>query len=148
MTARLPWLLLFAMLAAPALAQERLGIVTEVATGDRIRFRTPDTWMNVVLAQIEAPALREPWGLVSRESLHTLCYNKVATLMETGTAPDGSTIGKLSCAGVRADEEQIRRGLARVEPPFTELNSVLRSAEEKARQRGLGIWAQETPRGR
>jgi endonuclease YncB( thermonuclease family) len=124
------------------LAQERFGVVTHVAAGDRLTLKTHDRTLDVVLAQIDAPHAGEPLAAASRESLEDICYGAAATLIETGTALDGATIGKVSCAGVRADEEQVRRGMARVRPTFLELNSILREAQQRAQVASLGIWRQ------
>ena len=134
--------LCIALVCTAAWPQEIRGVVSGVVSGDRVVLRTVDRTIDVKLAQIEAPPRDSLLGAASRRSLQELCYGKAATLMETGTALDGSTIGKLSCAGIRADEEQVRRGLTSITPRVAEFNSVLRNAQMTARNARRGLWAQ------
>lgn len=136
-----------AVACTPVYAQEIFGVVSAVHSGDRLVLSAVDRTIDVQLAQIAAPAHGVPLAAQSRESLADICYGKAATLMVTGTALNGDTIGKVSCGGVPANEEQVRRGMARVEQPYRELNSLLRDAEREAVDAAVGMW-REPVRGR
>jgi micrococcal nuclease len=146
MCALRPWMnravaaLVLAVSSGLATAQEQFGIVTAVRSGDRVVLSTAERTVDVVLAQIRAPSLNEALGLDSQLSLAEICFRKAATLIETGTAPDGSTIGKLSCGGVSAQEAQVIRGLARLKPSSDEIDSALQNAQSAARRAQVGIW--------
>lgn len=138
----LSYALAIALVHGTVLAQEIPGIVIDVPAGDRLVVDTADSRMAVTLAGIEAPRPSEPNGEASRKSLADLCYRQAATVMPTGTALDGNMRAEVSCAGVRADEAQLRRGMARLRPRL-EVDSALQHAEEMARRARLGIWAEE-----
>jgi micrococcal nuclease len=119
---------------------EVLGLVSAVMTGDRALLRAERQTIAVRLAGIEAPAPNEPFWEESRESLRALCLGRAATLVETGTALDGSVLGSLSCDGVQINEEQVKRGMARATEHAQQLDSVLRDAQRSARAQRLGMW--------
>jgi endonuclease YncB( thermonuclease family) len=124
-----------------AASSEILGVVVSVASGDRLVFDTGRERLRVTLARVTAPAGDTTVGARSRAALTQLCYGEAATLVITGTALDGATIGQVSCAGRDAAREQLRRGLARLNPPYEKLDSVLGTAELEARAEQTGIWA-------
>lgn len=147
---------IFLLLASP-LARAHLipgtvitGTVVAVRLGDELVLRGKnDQRLNVRIAEIIAPRSPRRLRLASQQSLSALCLGGVATLTATGTALDGSTIGKVSCGGIPAGEHQVRRGLARVRPRFAPIDKLLRDAENDARAAGAGLWsvAAATPAG-
>jgi endonuclease YncB( thermonuclease family) len=54
-------------------------------------------------------------------------------------------IGKVNCAGVDANAEQVRRGMAWVSASSTLPNSLLPEMEANARLRRIGLWAGDKP---
>jgi len=117
------------------------GVVVRVQSGDRLVLDTGRERFNITLAGISAPAMDTPLGARSRDALARLCHGEAATLVITGTALDGSRIGQVSCAGRDAAVEQLRRGLAKLNPPFSEIDSILSAAQHEARAEQAGIWA-------
>jgi endonuclease YncB( thermonuclease family) len=122
-----------------ATSAEIPGVVVSVQTGDRVVLYTGKQHLKVRLAEVTAPPAQSPLGARARESLAGLCHGEAATLIITGTAEDGVTVGQLSCGGRDIAAEQVRRGLAEVKKPF-DRDSLLRAAENDARAARAGMW--------
>lgn len=62
--------------------------------------------------RMDAPERKQPFGTRSRQWLAALCFNKEAQLETAGKDRNGRTIATVHCAGINANAEQIRQGLA------------------------------------
>jgi endonuclease YncB( thermonuclease family) len=141
-------LLLFASLAAvqAAAADTLAGKVIAVNDGDTlIVVDGAEKRHRVRLAQIDAPERKQAFGAASRRSLAEICLRKAATVEAVETDTYGRVIGKVTCAGVDANVEQVRRGMAWVVARNTLPNSPLPEMEANARLRAIGLWAGEKP---
>jgi endonuclease YncB( thermonuclease family) len=132
--------IVLAVACVGATSAEIPGVVVRVPAGDRVVLSTGNQHLNVELAQVTAPPVQTALGARARESLASLCYGQAATLVITGTAENGHTIGQLSCAGRDAAAEQVRRGLTEIKKPFDRVDSILRAAENGARAARAGMW--------
>jgi endonuclease YncB( thermonuclease family) len=139
--------LLASLAAVHAAAGEPIaGKVVAVGDGDSLTFVDhAGKKQRVRLAQIDAPEYKQPFGAASRKSLAGICLRKPATVEALETDTYGRVIGKVSCAGVDANVEQVRRGMAWVVARNTLPNSPLPEMEANARLRGLGLWAGDKP---
>ena len=136
--------LLAAVQAASAETIE--GRVVAVADGDSFTLVDKDRKRHRVrLAEVDAPELKQPFGAASRKSLAEICLKKPATLAVVETDAYKRVIGKLKCADIDANVEQVRRGMAWVRAGSILPNSPLPEMEANARLRGLGLWAGEKP---
>jgi endonuclease YncB( thermonuclease family) len=66
----------------------------------------------VRLERIDAPERGQPFGKRSRQSLSEICAGKAAHVGDRGNDSYGQTIGRVSCAGIDANSEQVRLGMA------------------------------------
>lgn len=131
--------------AAPIPGTVVTGIVIAVPMGDRLVLRSDDDQrIDVRIAEITVPRSPQRLRLASQQSLSALCLGEVATLTATGTALDGSTVGKVSCGGIPVAEHQVRRGLARAKPRSARLDTLLRDAQNDAQTAGAGLWGPAT----
>jgi endonuclease YncB( thermonuclease family) len=134
----------FIVLAAASVsgaAADIPGVIVRVPSGNNLVLYTGVRHLNVTLVKATAPAMQTPLGTRARDALARLCHGASATLVATGTAPDGSTLGQVSCAGRDAAEELVRLGLAKVNEPYAKFDSVLIAAEQDARAARAGVWA-------
>jgi len=152
LTPRLPrvrrfCVLLASLAAAHASAAEPIsGKVVAVGDGDSLTLvDSAGKKMRIRLAQIDAPEYKQAFGTASRKSLAAICLRKPATVEAVETDSYGRMIGKVNCAGVDANVEQVRRGMAWVVARNTLPNSPLPEMEANARLRGLGLWAGDKP---
>ena len=134
-------------LAHGAGAAELTGRVVSIADGDTLTVLVERKQVRVRLVDIDAPEKKQPFGTRSRQSLSEICGGKTAQVDVRGKDRYGRTLGRVSCAGVDANVEQVRRGMAwvyvRYAPKGSPLNAVQREA--KAAQRGLWQDARPVP---
>lgn len=136
------WLLLpLLLLAQHAQAETLSGTVVAVLDGDTLTIADAQKRRHRVrLAEVDAPEGKQPFGAKSGRSLYRLCFGKAAAV-EWQTREKNRYIGHVTCAGVDANAEQVRRGMAWVSPKFTRPGSPLYELEAYARLRGVGLWA-------
>lgn len=140
-------LLLPLLAAAHAASADTIsGNVVSIGDGDTLTLVDQGKKRRRIrLAEIDAPERKQPYGAKSRNSLAEICFRKPAVVEAAGTDSYGRVIGKVSCAGVDASTEQVRRGMAWVNARSTLPNSPLPEMEANARLRKLGLWAGDKP---
>jgi endonuclease YncB( thermonuclease family) len=139
-------LLLFGLLISSSIvAEEIIGGVVGVADGDTLTILVNGhEQIKVRLAEIDAPEKTQPFGQQSKQSLSDLCFGKNAILQKTNTDRYGRTVAKVYCAGVYANAEQIRVGLAWAYRKYLHDQSLL-DLESEARAAKRGLWIDKTP---
>ena len=135
----------FACAAVPALAAELSGLVTEVQDGDTLTLVNWQATYKTRLADIDAPEWKQDHGKDSRASLFHMCGLKLATAETRGEDRSGRTLATVTCAGVDANAEQVRRGWAWVYVQYAPKNSPLYSLEREARLEKRGLWVDDEP---
>ena len=121
------------------------GRVVHVIDGDGLVVVAGARYIQVRLAGIAAPELRQPSGQPSRQSLHSICGGKAADVVVTGKDRNGRTLADVRCAGTHANAEQVRRGMAWVFDRYAEPYSELYELQKEARQAARGLWAEAEP---
>lgn len=116
------------------------GKVVAVADGDTITVMRDLVPVKLRLLEIDAPEKKQAFGARSKQSLSDLCFNKTATLIEKGRDRYGRTLARVSCEGVDANAEQVRRGMAWVYDRYV-TDRVLYAVQTEARDAGRGLWA-------
>jgi endonuclease YncB( thermonuclease family) len=116
------------------------GRVVSVQDGDRLTVLVEKKQVRVRLEGIDAPEPGQAFNKNSRESLAKMCAGKPAEVRETGTDRFRRTLGWVTCAGVEANSEQVRRGMAWVFGRYATPTSPLYELEAYARLRGIGLW--------
>ena len=91
--------------------EELSGKVVAVADGDTLTVLFNHRQVKVRLTEIDAPEKKQQFGNRSKQSLSDLCFNKTATLADTGKDRYGRTLARVYCDGVDANAEQVRRGM-------------------------------------
>lgn len=85
------------------------GRVVKVSDGDTLTVLVNRTQVRVRLDAIDAPESGQPFGKRSQQSLAQLCAAKEARVDDRGKDRYGRTIGRVKCAGIDANSEQVRR---------------------------------------
>lgn len=124
-----------------ACAAKLHGLVIGVTDGDTLTLRVERTRIRVRLTEIDAPERGQPFGTRARQSLAQLCFDRPATVNVVGTDRYGRTLGRVSCSGVVANEEQVRRGLAWVYARYVRRGSRLYAVQREAREQRRGLWS-------
>lgn len=117
------------------------GEVTHVHDGDTLTVLVDRAQVRVRLADIDAPELGQAFGKRSKQSLAKLCAGKRAEVDDRGTDRYGRTIGNVTCAGLVANAEQVRAGMAWVFVRYAAPNSPLYGLQDDARRGRAGLWA-------
>ena len=127
-----------------AVAETLSGSVAVVIDGDTLTVvDTAKKQHRIRLAGVDAPEAKQPFGLESARSLARLCYKKPAKV-EWKAKERGLLVGEVTCDGVQANEEQVRRGMAWVPPRQAVMpGSALYELETYARLRKVGLWADD-----
>lgn len=100
------------LLTFNASTAELVGRVVSIADGDTLTVLVDRKQVKVRLADIYAPERKQPYGTRSRQSLAELCQQKRATIVSRDKDGYGRTVGYVNCAGVDANAERVRRGMA------------------------------------
>lgn len=145
MHARLLPTLFAALLASQVQAASLDGQVVAVADGDTLTLLVDRTQVKIRLAEIDAPERKQPFGNRSRQSLHELCHGKHAQVQDNGKDRYKRTIGQVTCAGIDANAEQVRRGMAWVYDKYSWPGSPLYVLQRQARNAKAGLWADAKP---
>jgi endonuclease YncB( thermonuclease family) len=138
------WLCL-ALVAGPAGAGEFVGKVVKVQDGDTLTVLLDRKQVKVRLVDIDAPESKQPFGTRSKQSLAEQCAGKDARIAEHGKDRYGRTLGRVQCAGVDANSEQVRRGLAWVFRRYAPKESPLYLLERESRLDRRGLWVDDSP---
>ena len=121
------------------------GKVVAVADGDTLTILVDGRQVELHLAEIDAPELKQPFGQQSRQSLTDLCLDKDAVVRETGRKRNGRAIGRVACSGTDASAEQVSRGMAWVYQRYAKSTSPLYFLEDAAQRSHEGLWADKSP---
>lgn len=140
---RLGWLVL-AMLAPGSMAASLTGTVVGVTDGDTLTVLRELESIKVRLAEVDAPERGQPFGARARQSLSDLCFRRVAVVSVRGVDRYGRTIGAVSCDGIDAGAEQVRRGFAWVYTRYA-TDPALPPLQDEARGAKRGLWADDGP---
>jgi len=141
------WLAIAFLLLAPGVEAETLsGTVVSVLDGDTLTIvDAQKRRYRVRLGQVDAPESKQAFGVKSARSLHDLCFRKTAEVEWQAKDQHNRHVGHVTCAGVDANAEQVRRGMAWVSPRSTQPGSPLYELEAYARVRGIGLWSDPQP---
>jgi micrococcal nuclease len=68
--------------------------------------------VKIRLAEIDAPERHQPYGEHAKQSLSDLCFGKQVEVQPRVKDQYKRTVAHIKCAGVDANTEQVRRGMA------------------------------------
>lgn len=129
-----------------ALAADLAGRVVAVADGDTLTLLDSQHRQHKIrLADIDAPEKKQSFGTRSRQSLAELCFRKPAIVTVSGKDRYGREIGTVNCAGLDANAEQVRRGMAWVFVRYVAKSSPLYRIQAEARTEQRGLWSDAHP---
>lgn len=133
-----------------AVSQTLSGTVFRVHDGDTITIETGLTSKTIRLAGIDAPELKQPYGIESRASLIQEFLNQQVTVDTNKTDKYGRSVGKVLVYNEDINLKQVKKGLAWVYSDYvTELSAEDRAiyiaAEETAKSERIGIWQDDLP---
>lgn len=133
-------------LATTVAAAEQISCrVVSIADGDTLTcLTTTQGPIKVRVGEIDAPERSQPFGEQSKQSLSDSCLGQDAIVRVLDHDRYGRTVGRVNCAGVDANLEQVRAGMAWVYRQYLRDQSLL-AVEAEARQARRGLWADVNP---
>jgi endonuclease YncB( thermonuclease family) len=136
-------LFLALLLSGPVLAADKTSTVKVVAVhdGDTITCLTDGKQqMKVRLDAIDAPELGQPFGQASKQTLSSMVFGKLVTVIEKKKDKYGRTIGHVIVDGRDTNLLMIEQGMAWHYKQFSK-NARLDKAEADARAAKKGLWS-------
>lgn len=121
-------------------AGELVGRVVAVADGDTLTVLVSGATVVVRLGEIDAPEKGQSFGKQSKQSLATMCFGQTARVHELGKDRYGRTLGRVKCADVDVNLEQVKLGLAWVYTKYSH-DVTLLAAQHQARLTRSGLWS-------
>lgn len=138
--------LLVCLSSLTARAEEIDGRVVNVVAGDALTIQfSSGLRVALRLADIAAPKRGQPYGTRSRRSLAELCAGKPVVVEDQAANADGRLAARVMCAGINANGEQVRRGMAWVDRRTANPTSGLFRLEGDAREHRRGLWRHRHP---
>ena len=134
---------LLALAAGAAHGETFEASVVSVQDGDSLTVMRERRRVRVRLIGIDAPEGKQAYGDESRDSLAALCRKKNASITWTKKDSHKRLLGRVTCSGVDANAEQVRRGLAWASPLARDRE--LNGLQDTARRARKGLWADAAP---
>jgi endonuclease YncB( thermonuclease family) len=120
------------------------GKVVRIADGDTLTVLVQRKQVPVRLVEIDAPERKQAFGTRSRQSLSELCARKTAIVKWRERDRYGRVLGRVRCAGVDVNAEQLRRGMAWVFDRYVQ-DRRFYTLQDEARSARRGLWADRSP---
>lgn len=127
------------------------GRVIGIADGDTVTvLDSSNTQFKIRLLGIDAPEKKQAFGRKSKESLSALVYNKSVSVEYNKRDKYGRIVGKILVAGIDANLEQVKAGLAWHYKKYQKEQQVedrakYAQAEEQAKAAKRGLWVDTKP---
>lgn len=137
--------------AKATLAGTLQGRVIGIADGDTVTvLDASNTQFKIRLLGIDAPEKKQAFGKKSKESLSVLVYNKTVSVEYNKRDKYGRIVGKILVAGIDANLEQVKAGLAWHYKKYQKEQQVedrakYAQSEEQAKAAKRGLWAESNP---
>lgn len=120
------------------------GVVVAITDGDTLKMLTSDKKeIKIRLAKIDAPEKTQPFGQASKKSLSDICFQKSLHVEIETIDRYGRTVATVTCNGIEANMEQIKRGMAWVYVKYSKDKKMIEE-EAKAREKKAGLWSEPT----
>lgn len=126
------------------------GTVTSVHDGDTITLHTEAGTKKIRLAGIDAPEIKQPYGIESRDALRQDVLNRTVTVDTTKLDKYGRSVGKVLIDDEDINLKQVTRGLAWVYTGYIkELHQqdqlLYIAAEKAANDARIALWSRLEP---
>lgn len=120
-------------------------LVIAISDGDTLTaLCNKNEQVKIRLAEIDAPEKAQAFGQRSKRSLAEMCFKQAAEINVQTTDRYHRSVARVTCNGVDANAEQVRRGMAWVYDKYNKDKSLYQlQATAQTEQRGL--WADRSP---
>ena len=127
-----------------------LGVVVAVYDGDTITLRTETNKKKIRLAGIDAPELKQPYGVESRAVLREAVLDRQVQVETTKADKYGRVVGKVIVDGQDINLKQVQSGMAWVYREYLkelakEDKVLYVEAEAQSKAVAAGFWNRSNP---
>ncbi len=144
-TIRAALLVLATLTLASAHAEELRGRVVAAIDGDTMTIVDAGRHQyRIRLADIDAPEKGQPFAQRSKQALAKICFGREAVINHMGLDRYGRIIGRVRCAGIDANAEQVRLGMAWVFDRYA-TDAGLYAVQHEAKALRRGLWRDPAP---
>lgn len=139
-------ILLTALLAPPALADEFAGRVVGVIDGDTIDVLHNGHAERIRLNGIDCPEKGQAYGKKAKHASSDLAFEKDVTLHTFGKDKYGRIIADVLLSdGTNVNQELVKEGWCWWYRKYAPGDTVLEGLEQEAREAGKGLWVDPSP---
>ncbi|MGL4402331.1 MAG: thermonuclease family protein [Fusobacteriaceae bacterium] len=121
------------------------GKVTKVADGDTITVLTDGKSVRIRFYGIDAPEKKQDYGIKSLDVLKKLLDGKTVEIEEKDKDQYGRVVGVVFLNGENINLKQVAEGNAWWYKQYAKKDMDLKTAEEKAREKKIGLWQNSEP---
>lgn len=118
--------------------------IVHIADGDSLTLQAGRNRLKLRLAGIDAPEMKQAFGLQARQSLYQLCWGKDVQYAAKAIDQFGRTVATLRCDGIDVSRAQVERGMAWAAARSAN-GSHLKMLETAARNARTGLWSDPHP---
>lgn len=136
--------LIIACFSLPAMAEHFTARVIWVMDGDTVLVLKAGRKIKIRLADIDAPEKDQNYGIASRDSLIGMVQHREVQVNALAVDKYGRTVALLEVAGLKVNEEQVKRGMAWEYSHYHSDRHYI-ALQQEARQVGRGLWIQPNP---
>ena len=133
-------LYLYLLLAAAQVTSFE-GRVVEIVDGDTVGVMHDGRAERIRLNGIDAPEKRQAFGRRAQDFLGEMIFQQTVRVVVRSKDRYGRTVADLYSGKKLVNQEMVRAGMAWWFRRYAPRDNVLRELEEKAREAGLGLWA-------
>ena len=116
----------------------------QVIDGDSIKIIKNNKILNIRLAHIDAPELKQSFGPESKKFLESLLKDTHFNIEITGKGAFGRSLGVIYIAGKNLNLEMVKNGYAWHYRKYSK-SLIYYKYQELARQSNKGLWSRESP---
>ena len=140
--------LLLLIFCIPSFADQYEGRVIKVIDGDTIWVRTNNKHIKIRLSYIDAPELKQSYGVRSKDFLTNLILDKNVQINANKKDRYNRHLGEVYIHNVDesvfVNAKMLKSGNAWIYLKYRD-NSYLKNLENYARIKKIGLWSEETP---
>jgi micrococcal nuclease len=136
--------LIVVFFSLPAMAGHYTAKVIWVMDGDTVLVLKAGRKIKIRLADIDAPEKDQDYGTASRDSLIGMVLHKDVHVDTLAVDKYGRTVALLQVAGLKVNEEQVKRGMAWEYSHYHSDRHYI-ALQQEAQQAGRGLWTQPNP---
>ena len=140
--------LLLLIICTPSYADQYEGRVIKVIDGDTIWVKTSNKHIKIRLSYIDAPELKQTYGVRSKDFLTNLILDKNVQINANKKDRYNRHLGEVyihsADDSVFVNAKMLKSGNAWIYLKHRD-NSYLKNLENYARIKKIGLWSEETP---